>query len=51
MTTENAINASLLSAGVALIGVGMNLLQTNLLYGILAIVVGVGVFAVREVLP
>lgn len=51
MSKTDAINATLLSAGVALIGVGMNLLQTNLLYGILAIVVGVGVFAVREILP
>lgn len=51
MTTTNTINASLLSAGVALMTVGVSLLQTQLLYGILAIVVGVGVFAVREVLP
>ena len=51
MTTENSINAALLSAGVALFGVGINILTTNLIYGIVAIVVGVGVFAVREVLP
>ena len=51
MTNTDIINATLLSAGVALIGEGINLLATNLLYGIIPIVVGVGVFAVREVLP
>jgi hypothetical protein len=51
MTQENVINATLLSAGTALITVGVAMLSTNLLYGILAVVVGVGVYAVREVLP
>ena len=51
MSKTDVINATLLSAGIAFIGEGVNLIQSNLLYAILAVVVGVGIIAVREVLP
>jgi hypothetical protein len=51
MTKENGINAILLTAGVAFTGEGINLLQSNLLLAVLAVVVGLAIFAVREMLP
>ena len=51
MTTENSINAVLLTAGVALTTEGVALLQSNWLVALALIGAGLVVFGVREVLP
>jgi hypothetical protein len=51
MTTENSINAVLLTAGVALTTQGVALLPTNWPVSLALIIAGLVVFGVREILP
>jgi hypothetical protein len=51
MTKTDAINAILLTAGVAFTGEAMAIIKTDPIMAVVFVVVGLAVFAVREVLP
>lgn len=51
MTTNDVINASLLTVGAAFAAEAIKLLQVNIWYAIAVAVVGTAILAVREILP
>lgn len=51
MTSNDIVNASLLTVGGAFVAEAIRLLATNFYFAVIAAVVGTAIFSIREILP